>query len=169
VAHTGCMTGWMARKAAGDELEARVAGELAARGWAVSCWGQGALAAAVAASLRRTDSALRWAPDLLAAVGDLVVMIDCKASMTSRGTGRHAVERAAVRAHLQFAAIFDLPFYYVFDNLGVLTPMDVRAAGQAGPHSRVGSGAPYYLVSTAGDRDFSDVFGPGPCKARGAA
>jgi hypothetical protein len=57
----------------------------------------------------------------------------------------------------------------VFDNLGVLTPMDVRAAGQAGPHSRVGSGAPYYLVSTAGDRDFSDVFGPGPCKARGAA
>jgi hypothetical protein len=73
---------------------------------------------------------------------DLVVMIDCTASMTSRGTGRHAVERAAVRAHLQFAAIFDLPFCYVFDNLGVLTPMDVRAAGQDGPHSRVGSGAP---------------------------
>jgi len=135
------MTGWMARKAVGDDLEARVSGELTECGWAVSSWGQGVFAAAVAASLRCTDSALRWAPDLLAAREDLVVMIDCKASMTGRGTGRHAVERAAVKAHLQFAALLDLPFYYVFDNLGVVTPMDVRAAGQSGPHRRVGSGA----------------------------
>jgi hypothetical protein len=88
------------------------------------------LAAAVAASLRRTGSTLRWVPDLLGARDDLVVMIDCKASMTSRGTRRHAVERAAV--------------------------------------SRVGSGAPYYLVSTVLDRDFNDLFGHGPCETRGA-
>ena len=163
------MTSWMARKAVGDELETRVSEELRARGWAVSPWGQGTLAVAVAASLRRTDSSLRWAPDLLAAREDLVVMIDCKARMTSPSTGRHAVERAAVKAHLQFAALFDLPFYYVFDDLGVLTPMDVRAVGQSGPHSRVGSGAPYYLVSVVLDRDFNDVFGPYAYAAHGVA
>jgi hypothetical protein len=169
MAHTGPMTSWTARKGVGDVFEARVAGELTARGWAVDPWGQGTLSVAVSASLRRTDSSLRWAPDLLAARDDLVAMIDCKARMTSRNTGRHAVERAAVKAHLQFAALFDLPFYYVFDNLGVLTPLDVRGAGQAGPNSRVGSGAAYYLVSTALDRDFTEVFGPSLRNVHGAA
>jgi hypothetical protein len=46
-----------------------------------------------------------------------------------------------MRRTLPFAAVFDLPFYYGFDNIGVLTPMDVRGAGQSGPHSRVGSGS----------------------------
>ncbi|MFI0487481.1 hypothetical protein [Actinomadura sp. 9N215] len=163
------MTSWRARKTLGNRLEEHVAHELTSRGWAVDHWGQGVIAAAVSKVLRRTDSSLRWAPDLLAARQDTVVMIDCKASMTSRATGKHAVERAAVKAHLQFAALFDLPLYYVFDNLGVLTPMDVCGIGHLGPHTRVGSGAPYYLVSTTTDRAFNDVFGTATRQTNDAA
>ncbi|MEU9891480.1 hypothetical protein [Sphaerisporangium sp. NPDC051011] len=122
------------------------------------------MAETVSRILQRTDSGLRWEPDLLAARNDVVVMIDCKASMTSRSTGRHAVERAAVKAHQLLAAFYDLPLYYVFDNLGVLTPLDVRGAGRRGPHSTVGSGAPYYLVDAAVDRRFDDIFGTVPAR-----
>ena len=78
------MTSWQTRKTIGDRLEHRVADLLAARGWATCPWGQDALDEAVTQILRRTDSTLRWAPDLLAARRDIVVMIDCKANMTSR-------------------------------------------------------------------------------------
>lgn len=71
---------------------------------------------------------------------------------------RHAIERAAVRAHLQLVAMTDLPVYYVFDDLGVATPYDVLTDGRCGPRSSVGSGAAYCLVSSALDRSFDSVF-----------
>lgn len=157
--HSVVMTSWNARKAAGDILEQRVAEELTLRGWEVNPWGQGVLTAPVRGALKRTDSSLRWTPDLVAARGEIVVLIDCKGRMTSSASNRHSIERAAVKAHLQFAAWTDLPVYYVFDNLGVLTPHDVLTAGRVGPHTRVGSGAPYYLVGTGADRPFDAVFG----------
>ncbi|MFD9009888.1 hypothetical protein [Streptomyces sp. NPDC059552] len=86
-------------------------------------------------------------------------MIDCKSSMTSRATHRHAIESAAVRAHLQLVAWTVLPLYYVFDSLDILTPYDALTAGQAGPHSVAGSGAPYLLVATARCRTFDSTFG----------
>jgi hypothetical protein len=154
------MTNWEQRKAVGDAFEQRVAEEFTIAGWHVSPWGQGILTAPVRRALRGTDSSMRWTPDLVAARGEIVCMIDCKASMTSDGTARHAVERAAVKAHLQLSAWTDLPMYYVFDNMGVLTPHDILMAGRVGPHTRVGSGAPYYLISTAMDRSFDEIFGP---------
>ncbi|MFJ6756066.1 hypothetical protein ACIQNK_13725 [Streptomyces sp. NPDC091273] len=87
-------------------------------------------------------------------------MIDCKSSMTSRATHRHAIESAAVRAHLQLVAWTVLPLYYVFDSLDVLTPFDALAAGQTGPHSVAGSGAPYLLAPTTRCRTFASAFGP---------
>ncbi|MFI5830059.1 hypothetical protein ACIA6C_22905 [Streptomyces sp. NPDC051578] len=88
-------------------------------------------------------------------------MIDCKSSMTSRATHRHAIESAAVDAHLQLVAWTRLPLYYVFDNLDVLTPYDALTAGQTGPRSvRTGSGAPYLLVPTTHCRAFNTAFGP---------
>ncbi|MFF4452628.1 hypothetical protein [Streptomyces goshikiensis] len=86
-------------------------------------------------------------------------MIDCKSSMTSRATHRHAIENAAVHAHLQLVAWTVLPLYYVFDSLDVLTPYDALAAGQTGPHSVAGSGAPYLLVPTTCCRAFDSAFG----------
>ncbi|MFF2205531.1 hypothetical protein [Streptomyces sp. NPDC058145] len=87
----------------GDAHERRVAEDLALRGWNVSPWGQGVLTEAVRVALRGTESSLRWTPDLVAAKDRQVFLIDCKSRMTSRITHRHAVERAAVTAHLLFA------------------------------------------------------------------
>lgn len=153
------MSNWTARKSIGDLLEQRVAEELTLRNWHVNPWGQGVLTESVRSALRGTDSSMRWTPDLIAARGEIVVMVDCKGRMTSSDSNRHSVERAAVRAHLQFAAWTDLPMYYVFDNLGVLTPHDVLTLGRVGPHTRVGSDAPYYLLGVGSDRPFDDVFG----------
>ncbi|MBW5420155.1 hypothetical protein GKQ77_01000 [Streptomyces sp. BG9H] len=155
------MPSFQQRKAVGDAHEQRIAQELTARGWAVNPWGQGVLTQPVQAALRQTDSSLRWTPDLLAAKEGRVALIDCKSSMTSRATHRHAIESAAVDAHLQLVAWTRLPLYYVFDNLDVLTPYDALTAGQTGPRSvRTGSGAPYLLVPTTLCRPFDTVFGP---------
>ncbi|MFF0737750.1 hypothetical protein ACFYVK_39825 [Streptomyces chartreusis] len=92
--------------------------------------------------------------------------------MTSRTTYRHAVERAAVMAHLQLAAWTQLPICYVFDNLDVLTPFDVLMLGHDGPRSTAGSGSAYYLVPAARSLPFNEVFGtahPNAGHWRGAA
>jgi hypothetical protein len=154
------MTSWNRRKKIGDALERCVADELRSRAWVVNPWGQGILDEGIRSALRRTDSSVRWTPDLVAARGETICFIDCKGNMTGGARQRHAVERAAVKAHLQLVAWTDLPVYYVFDNLGVATPYDVLMAGRRGPTPCVGSGAPYYLISTTLDRPFDAVFGP---------
>ena len=143
----------------GDAHERRVAEELALRGWGVSPWGQGVLTEAVRVALRGTESSLRWTPDLVAAKDRQVFLIDCKSRMTSRITHRHAVERAAVMAHLQLAAWTQLPICYVFDNLDVLTPLDVLMLGRTGSQPAAGSGSPYHLVPTRRSLAFDEVFG----------
>lgn len=153
------MSTWEARKAAGDELEQRVAEELTIRGWAVSPYGQGIFDPVIRAALGKTPSAIRWQPDLIAARGDLVVLIDCKGRMTSTTSNRHTIERDAVQAHLQYSGLAGLPVYYVFDDLGVLTPHEVLTAGRMGPHTQMGSGAPYYLIASALARPLDSVFG----------
>ncbi|MEV3856944.1 hypothetical protein AB0J38_21765 [Streptomyces sp. NPDC050095] len=154
------MATFQQRKAIGDAHERYVAEELTGRGWEVDFWGQGLLSRALQRALQKTDSSIRWFPDLIAAKAQDLVLIDCKGGMTSRRTGRHAVERAAVQAHLQLVAWTGLPVYYVFEGLGVWAPHDVHIAGQEGPHSPVGSGAPYFLISAQGARRFDDLFGP---------
>lgn len=153
------MTSFQQRKAIGDAHELYVAEQLIGRGWEVDFWGQGLLSRALQCALRRTDSSIRWFPDLIAAKARDLVLIDCKGGMTSQRTGRHAVERSAVQAHLQLVAWTGLPVYYVFDGLDVWAPHDVLIAGQEGPHSVVGSGTPYFLISAQGARRFDDLFG----------
>lgn len=157
--HTASMTSFQQRKAIGDAHERHVAEQLTERGWEVDFWGQGQLSRALQWALRKTDSSIRWFPDLIAAKAKDLVLIDCKGGMTSRRTGRHAVERAAVLAHLQLVAWTQLPIYYVFDGLDAWSPYDVLVAGQEGPHSIAGSGAPYFLISAQGARRFDDLFG----------
>ncbi|GAB7109731.1 hypothetical protein JCM4814A_80460 [Streptomyces phaeofaciens JCM 4814] len=153
------MPSFQQRKAIGDAHERRVARELALRGWDVSAWGQEVLTEAVRFPLRGTESSLHWTPDLVAAKDRQVFLIDSKSRMTSRTTRRHAVERAAVTAHLQFAAWTQLPLCYVFDNLDVLTPLDVLMLGRTGPQPAAGSGSPYHLVPTRRSLTFDDAFG----------
>ncbi|MFI6449634.1 hypothetical protein [Kitasatospora sp. NPDC050543] len=148
------------RKAIGDAHERRVTLELNHRGWDVSPWGQGVMGEPVRLALRSTDSFLRWTPDLIAAREKQIVMIDCKSRMTSRTSSRHAIENAAVTAHLQLVAWTRLPLYYAFDNLDLLTPGHALGSGTHGPRTAAGSGAPYLLVPTDRALAFDRVFGP---------
>ncbi|MET9438055.1 hypothetical protein [Streptomyces sp. NPDC006551] len=147
------------RKAIGDAHEQRVTQELNHRGWHASPWGQGVMGEPIRLALHHTTSSLRWTPDLIAAQGRRVILIDCKSRMTSQTSQRHAIERAAVTAHLQLVAWTQLPLYYVFDNLDLLTPHDALGLGQKGPRTTAGSGTPYLLVPATRASRFDDVFG----------
>ncbi|MGW0702258.1 hypothetical protein ACWD0A_23660 [Streptomyces sp. NPDC002867] len=153
------MPSFQIRKAIGDAHELRVTQQLTLRGWHVSPWGQGVMGEPIRRALHGTGSCLRWTPDLIAACGRQIVLIDCKSRMTSRASRRHAIERAAVMAHLQLVAWTQLPIYYVFDNLDLLTPCDALTLGHQGPRSAVGSGTLYVLVPAARSLHFDDVFG----------
>ncbi|WP_330242110.1 hypothetical protein [Streptomyces sp. NBC_00525] len=153
------MPSFQRRKAIGDAHEQRVTQELNRRGWHVSPWGQGIMGEPVRFALHHTTSSLRWTPDLIVAQGRQVILIDCKSCMTSQTSRRHAIERAAVNAHLQLVAWTQLPLYYVFDNLELLTPYDALGLGQEGPRTTAGSGTPYLLVPTTHALTFDRVFG----------
>lgn len=145
------------RLAVGTKHEQQVTAVLERHGWTVTPCGQGTYPAPTIAALKRTDSALRWAPDLIASRGEHVVMIDAK-TRVSEDTGRHAISRAAVRAHLQWTAWTDLPMYYVFDDFSTLTPHEVMTLGRTGPHLNVGRRGAYYLIGAGLCRPFEVVF-----------
>ncbi|MEU5668573.1 hypothetical protein, partial [Streptomyces longwoodensis] len=120
------MTQWQDRQAIGDMHERRVAAALRARGWTVQPCGQGTYPPAIREALRRTRSALRHFPDLIAARGADLVTIDAKDRMPSTDTDRYAVSADTVTAGLFFtAAHAPTPLYYVFGDLKVLTPAEV--------------------------------------------
>lgn len=145
---------WNARKAVGDAHEERVSQELGTRGWAADPWGQ----AILSKPIRRAVSRTRWKnfPDLVAARDGDLVAIDAKDRMSSAETGRYAISRECVSFGIQFVAAFGVPIFYVFGNLGVLTPQEVMSYGSTGPR---GMGGSYYLVNGRLAHQFDDVFG----------
>lgn len=151
------MRQWQDRKAVGDAHERRVAAALRARGWTVHPCGQGTYPPAVREALRRTRSALRQFPDLIAARGSDLITIDAKDRMPSTDTDRYAISTDTVNAGLLFtAAHAPTPLYYVFGDLKVLTPAEVvHYTAHAIRHH---SGA-FHLVRTERAHRFDDVFG----------
>lgn len=145
-----------ARLAVGSILEQRVKNELETRRWTVDPWGQGTLSEPIRAALQRSDSRLRFLPDLIAARDGEPVTIDCKDRMRSTDTGRYAIKKESVNFGLQLAAL-GVPMFYVFGNLGVLVPGEVASYGRMGP--RATGGGAYYLVGEHLARRFDDVFG----------
>jgi hypothetical protein len=150
------MSSFGGRLSIGTAHERRVATELRARGWAVDIWGQGALSAEVRDAIQRGESRLRFLLDLIAARKGELVTVDCKDQLRSTNSGRYAIARQCVNFGLQMAAL-DVPLYYVFGNLGVLLPTEVKAYGRIGSRG-TGSGA-YYLVPDRLGHQFDDVFG----------
>ena len=148
------MNGWNQRKLIGDAHEGRVSEELAARQWIVDPWGQAILSEQVQRAISRT----RWKnfPDLVAARDGDLVAIDAKDRMSSAETGRYAISRECVSFGLQFVAAFGVPIFYVFGNLGVLTPQEVMSYGSTGAR---GMGGSYYLINGRLAHQFDDVFG----------
>ncbi|MET9142083.1 hypothetical protein [Streptomyces parvulus] len=152
------MPNWEARKAAGDRHETRVMQALQDRGWTVQACGQGTYPAPVRDALRRTRSALRRFPDLIAARGADIVTIDAKDRMPSTHSDRYAISTATVNAGLLFTATHaPTPLYYVLGDMKVLTPAEVlHYTLHALRHQ---SGA-YHLVSSHQAHSFDEVFGP---------
>lgn len=148
------MSNWHEQKQIGDVHEKRVGKELSDRLWAVDPWGQAILSEQV----RRAVSRTRWKnfPDLVAARDGDLVAIDAKDRMSSAETGRYAISRECVSFGLQFVAAFGVPIFYVFGNLGVLTPQEVMSYGNIGPR---GMGGSYYLINGRLAHQFDDVFG----------
>ena len=146
---------WEERKAAGDAHEQRVAHELELRGWTVSQCGTGVYKPEIQWALGRSESSIREFPDLIAARDGEVVTIDCKERMSSAETGRYAISRRCLTAGMKFlGANAPVPLYYVFGNLGVLTPAEVMHYGSLGQR-----GGSYYLVPGRLGHHFDDVFG----------
>lgn len=75
--------------------------------------------------------------------------------MRSTQTDRYAISRSCVSAGLHIIT-FGPPLFYVFGNLGVLTPSEVMAYGTLGPRARGGA---YYLIPGRLAHHFDDVFG----------
>ncbi|GGX43092.1 hypothetical protein [Streptomyces chryseus] len=151
------MTQWQDRRLVGEAHERRVAAALRARGWTVHPCGQGTYPPPVRDALRRTRSALRHFPDLIAARGADLVTIDAKDRMPSTDTDRYAISAATVNAGLLFtAAHAPTPLYYVFGNLKVLTPAEVVHYTAYALRHRSGA---FHLVRAERAHRFDDVFG----------
>jgi len=150
------MTTFDERAAVGEAHEILVADELYQRNWIVTRWGQGILPEITRQAIRDAQCKFAHFPDLIAARDDEVIAIDAKASLHSVKTGRYAVSYDCVTFGVKFYANFEMPLYYVFDNLGVLIPTEIRAYGRRGPSSPRGA---YYLVPGELAHRFDDIFG----------
>ncbi|MFD6187178.1 hypothetical protein [Streptomyces goshikiensis] len=157
------MTSWQERKPVGDVHEQRVATALRQHGWTVQLCGQGTYPPTIQDALRRTRSALRQFPDLIAARGSELITIDAKDRMPSTHSDRYAISTATLNAGLVFtAAHAPTPLYYVFGDMKVLTPAEVLHYAQ---HAlRHHSGA-YHLVRTDRAHLFDQVFGGAAARA----
>jgi hypothetical protein len=149
------MASFSERLQVGETHERRVAAELRRRGWAVDHWGQGVLSEPIRDALWRSNSRLRFLPDLIAARAGEIVTIDCKDRMQSK-TSRYAIKRECVNFGLQLAAL-GVPVFYVFGNLAVVVPTEVMSYGRIGPH--MAGGGAYFLVSERIAHEFDEVFG----------
>jgi hypothetical protein len=147
---------WTTRKATGDAHECRVQRELEARGWTVAAYGQGLLPEPIRRALQCTESTMRWDPDIVAARGSTMYLIDAKAAMRGDEARTYTISRKALRAHMRMWVDLDLPIYYVFSDLGVATPAEVmqfcglERLGEAGGYVSFGCGLP---------RPFDEAFG----------
>ncbi|MFD8368431.1 hypothetical protein ACFW9V_36000 [Streptomyces hygroscopicus] len=151
------VTHWQDRKKVGDAHEQRIAAELQARGWTVQHCGQGTYPPVIRQALVRTHSALRYFPDLIAARDSELVTIDAKDRMPSTHTDRYAISTATLNAGLLFTATHaPTPLYYVFGDLKVLTPSEVRHYSMHTRHHPSGS---WTLVATHRAHHFEEVFG----------
>jgi hypothetical protein len=153
------------RKAVGDAHEQRVAEELEKRDWEVSPYGQAVLSPGIRSAISANGYPWRYAPDLIASRDGDVIAVDAKDRMRSTHTDRYAIKKDCVTFGIAFVVITGIPVFYVFGNLGVLTPTEVQAYGTLGPRARGGA---YYLVPGRLGHDFDDVFGDGDARGQAA-
>jgi len=149
----------------GVEHENHVQAELERRGWTVQPWGQGVLDEAIrqALQVREPPCPYRWFPDLIAAKGTKVCLVDPK-SDTSK-TENFSVEIAAYGAHTGMWHMWGVPVIYVFDDLTcnlVHKLQPVRWIVPDPGRTRVaaaGSGTPFMLIRKSDQESLDYMFG----------
>lgn len=153
---TTTVSTWQVQKAAGEAHEARVCYELDRRGWTVMPYGQGTWPEEIRKALHGVDSVMRHEPDIICARQGDLRLIDCKTSMRGGGAERYTVSRKAIEAHTLMLATRRLPVYYVFGNLGVLTPAEVLHLCRLDSPWQAGA---YVAVDARSPVPFDEVFG----------
>jgi hypothetical protein len=153
----GSVIPFAARKAAGDEHEDRVREQLEKRGWTVSPYGQRILAEEIRRALKRTESPARWDPDFVVACGSTIRYVDAKGSLRGMNADLNFISRRALEAHRRLQSDRDIPVFYVFGDLGVMTPDEVLRAAEV---ERLGTAGGYLSVPRDASRKLDDVFGP---------
>lgn len=149
------MSTFETRLSVGESHERRVRREFELRAYTASHSGQGILPEQIREAMRASGCQFRHFPDLLVARCGETYAIDAKDRLHSTETGRYAVSRECVEFGLHVDAL-GLPVFYVFGNLGVLCPTEIRSYGRL--TSRAAGGA-YYLVPERLAHHFDDVFG----------
>ena len=152
------MRSFAERLAIGDAHEKHVRSELEARGWTVDQWGQALLSESTREALAQTSSMLRFEPDIIASKSGLVVMIDCKASISPESGKRH-LSRQAFEAGLAFAGERLAQFYFVFHDMSVVVPHELLMPGWDGPRN---ARQAYYVIPNDRCIAFDIAFGALP-------
>jgi hypothetical protein len=129
--------------------------------WDVQPWGQGLLTDSIRASIQRQYPKVlwRWIPDMIAARGRRVVLIDPK-SEARNDTPNFTIEQDAYQAHCAMS-VLGLRIVYVFADFSCNTPEGLAIVHHSiGDRQQTGgSGTPYLLVRKADQHPFEELFG----------
>lgn len=137
--------------------EAAATTELRAAGWTVGQFGQAMLTKEVRDALRKTDSDLRWLPDLIATRLRHECLVDAKTTLSQ--TTNHSIELRAHRAHLSMTYAYGTPVIYYFGDGSATVASDlVIECLMDGRYTR-GSGTPFLLTKKDVQTSFTDVLG----------
>lgn len=144
------------RKAIGDAHEAEVRRELERRGWTVDPYGQDRLSEMTKRRLSRTKSRFRWDPDFFVADSRRLRIVDAKTKMPTRAGETWSVSRESAFASLDIWRQYEIPFYYVFGNMTIATPLRVLSVIDADRYEDVPAWVPFPANLA---RPMDDVFG----------
>lgn len=141
----------------GRPHEVSVRDRLPQHGWDVQDFGQGVLTERLRSAWRFKEPKImwRWIPDLVAAKGSQVVLIDPKSGLRD-DTDNFAVEMSAWMSHMAMLPL-GLPIIYVFSDFTCNTPERLRPVGWITP--RDPRRTPFVLVRKADQRPFEWAFG----------
>ena len=147
----------------GHIFERVVEQALAKRGWIVEPFGQAMISDRMRIYLQRTQSPVRWLPDLIAAKSYAhqtnISFVDAKAGLRYQETGRHDIERASAEAAEGFAQFTQCPVWFAFHDGSVTTPDRVLEVGRPGTFRGNGSGTKFILISQQICENFDYIFG----------
>jgi hypothetical protein len=140
-------------KACGTTTEIRTFDYLQTRTWETGWNGIERFPEGLRYQISTSGSIYRYMPEIFASKPGRPCMIDCKARMED--TGFYSINVATLKAHQKMVAMFEIPIYYVFDNMGVLP----RHIAESFLWTRGSTHREYVLIPQTATRAFDAYFG----------